>query len=97
MNKGCYRGQETVAKVFNLGHPPRRLVLLHLDGSSVDLPKHGSPVFNEGKEIGFIGSVARHHELGPIALAVIKRTTPADAVLTTEGISASQEILVPIE
>jgi folate-binding protein YgfZ len=97
MNKGCYRGQETVAKVFNLGHPPRRLVLLHLDGSSVDLPKHGSPVFNQGKEIGFIGSVARHHELGPIALAVIKRTTPADAVLMTEGISASQEILVPIE
>ncbi|MBM3721245.1 MAG: folate-binding protein YgfZ [Actinobacteria bacterium] len=97
MNKGCYRGQETVAKVFNLGHPPRRLVLLHLDGSSVDLPKHGSPVSNEGKEIGFIGSVARHHELGPIALAVIKRTTPADAVLMAEGISASQEILVPIE
>jgi folate-binding protein YgfZ len=97
MNKGCYRGQETVAKVFNLGHPPRRLVLLHLDGSSVDLPKHGSPVSYEGKEIGFIGSVARHHELGPIALAVIKRTTPADAVLMTEGISASQEILVPIE
>ena len=97
MNKGCYRGQETVAKVFNLGHPPRRLVLLHLDGSSVDLPKHGSPVSYEGQEIGFIGSVARHHELGPIALAVIKRTTPADAVLMTEGISASQEILVPIE
>lgn len=97
MNKGCYRGQETVAKVFNLGHPPRRLVLLHLDGSSVDLPKHGSPVSNEGKEIGFIGSVARHHELGPIALAVIKRTTPAEAVLMAEGISASQEILVPIE
>ena len=97
MNKGCYRGQETVAKVFNLGHPPRRLVLLHLDGSSVDLPKHGSPVSYEGKEIGCIGSVARHHELGPIALAVIKRTTPADAVLMTEGISASQEILVPIE
>jgi folate-binding protein YgfZ len=69
MNKGCYRGQETVAKVFNLGHPPRRLVLLHLDGSSVDLPKHGNPVTFEGKEIGFVGSVARHHELGPIALA----------------------------
>ncbi|NDB50297.1 MAG: folate-binding protein, partial [Actinobacteria bacterium] len=71
MNKGCYRGQETVAKVFNLGHPPRRLVLLHLDGSSVDLPKHGDPVTFEGKEVGFVGSVARHHELGPIALAVI--------------------------
>ena len=97
MNKGCYRGQETVAKVFNLGHPPRRLVLLHLDGSSVDLPKHGDPVTFEGKEIGFVGSVARHHELGPIALAVIKRTTPADAVLMADGVAANQEILVPIE
>ena len=97
MNKGCYRGQETVAKVFNLGHPPRRLVLLHLDGSSVDLPKHGDPVTFEGKEVGFVGSVARHHELGPIALAVIKRTTPADAVLMADGVAANQEILVPIE
>jgi len=97
MNKGCYRGQETVAKVFNLGHPPRRLVLLHLDGSSVDLPKHGDSVSHEGKEIGFIGSVARHHELGPIALAIIKRTTSADAVLVADGVAANQEILVPIE
>jgi folate-binding protein YgfZ len=97
MNKGCYRGQETVAKVFNLGHPPRRLVLLHLDGSSVDLPKHGSPVLFDGKEIGFVGSVARHHELGPIALAVIKRTVPGDALLSADGVAANQEILVPIE
>ena len=97
MNKGCYRGQETVAKVFNLGHPPRRLVLLHLDGSSVDIPSHGDAVMYEGKEIGFVGSIARHYELGPIALAVIKRMTPADAVLEVKGIPANQEILVPID
>ncbi len=97
MNKGCYRGQETVAKVFNLGHPPRRLVLLHLDGSAVDIPSHGDPVIYEGKEIGFVGSVARHYELGPIALAVIKRMTPADAVLEVKGIPANQEILVPLD
>lgn len=97
MNKGCYRGQETVAKVFNLGHPPRRLVLLHLDGSAVDIPSHGDPVVYEGKEIGFVGSVARHYELGPIALAVIKRMTPADAVLEVKGIPANQEILVPLD
>jgi folate-binding protein YgfZ len=95
--KGCYRGQETVAKVFNLGHPPRRLVLLHLDGSSVELPKSGTPVLSDGKEIGFIGTVARHFELGPIALALIKRMTPAEAVLTINGIPATQEILVPVE
>lgn len=97
MAKGCYRGQETVAKVFNLGHPPRRLVLLHLDGSSVDLPKSGSSVELDGKEIGFVGSVARHHELGPIALALVKRMTPAEAVLNVSGVAATQEILVPVE
>jgi folate-binding protein YgfZ len=89
MNKGCYRGQETVAKVFNLGQPPRKLVLLHLDGSMVAMPEHGTKVFHGDKEVGFIGSMARHYELGPIALAVIKRNTPSDAVLVAEGVSAS--------
>ncbi len=97
MNKGCYRGQETVAKVFNLGHPPRRLVLLHLDGSMVVMPNHGSKVEYDGKEIGFIGTVARHYELGPIALAVIKRNVPIDATLISEGVPATQEVLVPAE
>ena len=91
MNKGCYRGQETVAKVFNLGQPPRRLVLLHLDGSMVAMPGHGAKVELDGKESGFIGTMARHYELGPIALAVIKRNTPMDAVLSVEGVLASQE------
>ena len=97
MNKGCYRGQETVAKVFNLGHPPRRLVLLHLDGSNVELPKHGDAVYLDGKEVGTLGTVARHYELGPIALALVKRNTPPTSTLTVAGIAASQEILVPVE
>ena len=97
MKKGCYPGQETVAKVFNLGHPPRRLVLLHLDGSDVKIPAHGSPVFNGETEVGFVGTVARHYELGTIALAIIKRTVPANATLHIEGIPAAQEILVPVE
>lgn len=97
MNKGCYRGQETVAKVFNLGHPPRRLVLLHLDGTMVHMPEHGAKVTLGGKEIGFIGSMARHYELGPIALAVIKRTIPVDVTLDIDGVSATQEVLVPAE
>ena len=94
MNKGCYRGQETVAKVFNLGRPPRRLVLLHLDGSMVHMPEHGAKVTLAGKEIGVIGSMARHYELGPIALAVIKRNIPVDATLDIDGVSATQEVLV---
>jgi folate-binding protein YgfZ len=93
MNKGCYRGQETVAKVFNLGQPPRRFVLLHLDGSMVALPEHGAKVMLDDKEVGYLGTVARHYELGPIALAVIKRNVPLDATLSCEGVNASQEEL----
>lgn len=97
MNKGCYRGQETVAKVFNLGAPPRRLVLLHLDGSMVHMPEHGAKVMARDKEVGFIGSMARHYELGPIALAVIKRTVPTDLTLDIDGVAATQEVLVSAE
>ena len=94
MQKGCYRGQETVAKVFNLGQPPRKLVLLHLDGSMVAMPENGAKLFHNEKEVGYIGTLARHYELGPIALAVIKRNTPTDAVLVADGVSASMEELL---
>ncbi len=94
MNKGCYRGQETVAKIYNLGKPPRRLVMLHLDGHAVVMPPSGSPVMNGENQVGFLGTVARHHELGPIALAIVKRNTPVDAQLTVEGVAASQQIIV---
>jgi tRNA-modifying protein YgfZ len=94
MKKGCYRGQETVAKIFNLGNPPRRLVMLHLDGSDVGFPASGTKVENDGVVVGFIGTVARHHELGTIALAIVKRNTPTDATLTIDGIPANQEVIV---
>src|SRR5713101_5247258 len=81
LSKGCYRGQETVARVHNLGHPPRRLVFLHMDGSDDALPAHGDPVELAGTRVGFVGSAARHYELGPIALGLIKRTVPVDAGL----------------
>jgi hypothetical protein len=95
LNKGCYRGQETVARVHNLGHPPRRLVFLHLDGSEDRLPAHGDPVVAGGAEVGFVGSAARHYELGPIALALVKRTVAVDATLLADGIPAAQEVIVP--
>jgi tRNA-modifying protein YgfZ len=95
LNKGCYRGQETVARVHNLGHPPRRLVFLHLDGSEDRLPAHGDPVLLGDAGVGFIGSAARHYELGPIALALVKRTVPVDATLLAAGIPAAQEVIVP--
>ncbi len=95
MKKGCYPGQETVTKVFNLGKPPRRLVMLHLDGSDVAFPPVGSKVENNGVVVGFLGTIARHHELGTIALAVIKRNTPVEATLSVEGVPASQQVIVP--
>jgi len=95
LTKGCYRGQETVARVHNLGHPPRRLVFLHLDGSEDRLPGHGDPVTRDDTPVGFTGSVARHYELGPIGLALIKRTVPVDAPLRAGGVPAAQEVIVP--
>ncbi|NAZ81434.1 folate-binding protein, partial [Kineococcus sp. R8] len=81
LHKGCYRGQETVAKVHNLGRPPRRLVLLHLDGSGHDLPAPGDDVVAGDKRVGAVTTAARHHELGPVALALVKRSLPLDAAL----------------
>ncbi|WP_053206182.1 YgfZ/GcvT domain-containing protein [Jiangella muralis] len=97
LDKGCYRGQETVARVHTLGRPPRRLVLLHLDGSVDTLPEHGDPVELDGRTVGTVGSAARHHELGPIALAVLKRNTPVDAQLLAGGVAAAQEVVVDPE
>lgn len=89
LDKGCYRGQETVARVHNLGRPPRRLVMLHLDGSTDALPAHGDPVRDGERQVGFVGTAVRHFELGPIALALVKRSTPDDAVLRAGDVPAS--------
>ncbi|MGN9795569.1 CAF17-like 4Fe-4S cluster assembly/insertion protein YgfZ [Streptomyces sp. OZ13] len=99
LQKGCYRGQETVARVHNLGKPPRRLVFLHLDGSEVHLPPPGTPVRlasdgAEGRQVGFVTTSARHYELGPIALALVKRNVPVDAELLAGDTAAAQETVV---
>ncbi|MGX5697893.1 CAF17-like 4Fe-4S cluster assembly/insertion protein YgfZ [Agromyces soli] len=114
LHKGCYKGQETVAKVLNLGRPPRRLVLLHLDGSDTVLPVHGDPVVGvkvrpepaegeapERKNVGQVTSSAMHYELGPIALAVVKRAVPAALELIVEShgidVAAAQVEIVPAD
>jgi folate-binding protein YgfZ len=101
LSKGCYRGQETVAKVHNLGHPPRRLVLLHLDGSDAVLPAAGAEVSLGDRVVGRVTSSARHFEFGPIALAVVKRGIDPDATLTVDAdgvvVAAAQEVIVPPE
>ncbi len=96
--KGCYKGQETIARVHNLGHPPRRLTFLHLDGSQHTLPAPGSPVISEGRTVGRVTSVGHHYEMGPIALAVLKRSVDASADLLVqdgeERYAAGQEVIV---
>lgn len=84
LDKGCYRGQETVARVHNLGRPPRMLVLVHLDGSA-ERPQTGDPLLAEGRAVGRLGTVVEHVDQGPIALALLKRNTPAETELVTGG------------
>jgi hypothetical protein len=92
LDKGCYRGQETVARVHNLGKPPRRMVLVHLDGSSEQLPAQGTPVSNGERQVGFVGTAVRHYELGPIALAVVKRNVADDVKLDIAGSAAAIDV-----
>lgn len=96
LHKGCYRGQETIARVHNLGRPPRRLVFLHLDGSGHVLPDDGAELAKTPGErpVGRITTVARHVDDGPIALAVIKRNTPVDIQLYAGEIAAAQTPIV---
>lgn len=108
LTKGCYRGQETIAKVHNLGHPPRRLTLLHLDGSDGDLPVGGALVFvapaqpgerdENARPVGRITRSALHHEWGGIALALLKRSVSEDAELEVRlGGESEDGSIAPIE
>ncbi|MDR3070305.1 MAG: folate-binding protein [Propionibacteriaceae bacterium] len=94
LRKGCYPGQETVAKVFNIGKPPRRLTLLHLDGSEDALPEVGADVLFEGEAVGRMGTSERHYELGPVGLALLKRDLPLEAQIEVGGIAAAQQKIV---
>ena len=95
--KGCYRGQETVAKVHNVGKPPRRMVLLHLDGSVEIRPETGDPVFQGDRKVGRVGSVVIHHELGPVALALLKRSAPVDAELLAGDPEQERQVAAAVD
>jgi len=94
LHKGCYRGQETIARVHNLGRPPRRLVFLQLDGSGHTIPERGAALVLGDRQVGFVTSIARHYEDGPVALGLVKRNTPVDATLLADGVAAAQEVVV---
>lgn len=99
LSKGCYTGQETVAKIHNVGHPPRRLVRLHLDGSDSVFAEAGDPVLLDGEQVGVVTTAGNHFEDGPVALARVKRTVPVDAALVVDRdghpLAANQEVIVP--
>jgi folate-binding protein YgfZ len=94
LDKGCYRGQETVARVHNLGRPPRRLVFGYLDGTADELPPPHTPIELDAKTVGYLGTAVQHAELGPVALAVIKRQVPDDAKLVVDGMAMRAERVV---
>ncbi|MFC5369650.1 YgfZ/GcvT domain-containing protein [Arcanobacterium bovis] len=97
LNKGCYRGQETVAKLVNLGRPPRRFTYLYLEGPEGDLPAPGTEVFRGERRVGVLTSVARDFEEGPVGLALIKRSTPVSDQLRVGDFVAVQEEIVSAE
>jgi hypothetical protein len=97
LEKGCYRGQETVARVHTLGRPPRRLTLLHFDGSENRMPDVGAEIHLDGRVVGRMGTSARHFEFGPIGLGLVKRSVPLEATLSVDGLVATQEVVVDPE
>ncbi|MFT0847335.1 folate-binding protein [Actinomycetaceae bacterium L2_0104] len=97
LHKGCYRGQETVAKLVNLGRPPRRLTLLYLEGPADELPARGDVVKLGERAVGVVTSAVRHFEDGPLALALLRRNAATDAVVSIGNFQASQQEIVTPE
>ena len=97
LDKGCYAGQESVARIINLGRPPRRLTFLQLDGSGEGLPQPGTAIWLNGRQVGVLTSVANHFEMGPIGLGLVKRGLDPAAQLTVGGVDALQELIVPVD
>jgi hypothetical protein len=99
LSKGCYPGQETVSKIHNVGHPPRRLVRLHLDGSESVFAEAGDLVMLNGDVVGTVTTAGNHFDDGPVALAVIKRTVDVTTELIVmhdeHPLAATQDVLVP--
>ncbi len=91
LEKGCYRGQETVARVENLGRSPRLLVMLHLDGSAPETPAPGTDLTLNGRKVGRLGTVVQDCDFGPIALGLVKRSALDAGELLAGGVSLSVE------
>lgn len=98
LEKGCYRGQETVARVENSGRSPRVLVLLHLDGSAPTMPSPGADIQVKGRRVGKLGTVIDDCDYGPIALGIIKRSALDAGQVNIGDVAASIDAdSIPVE
>jgi folate-binding protein YgfZ len=87
--KGCYVGQETVARLFYRGKPNRHLRGLRLSGAAAT----GDPLRLGEKEVGRLGTVVVSPTFGPIALAIVRReASPGDTLAVGDG-GVSAEIV----
>jgi folate-binding protein YgfZ len=86
--KGCYPGQEPVARLHYRGHPNRALRVLALEGG--ELPVYDAELMLEGKVVGRVTSAAHDPEHGIVALAYVRREVPAEAVLTLGDTTVTQ-------
>jgi folate-binding protein YgfZ len=76
-SKGCYPGQEPVARLHFRGHPNRGLRVLELD----QLPEHNAPLLHDGREVGRVTSAARRADGTVVGLAYVRTEVPDDAPL----------------
>lgn len=86
--KGCYPGQEPVARLHHRGHPNRGLRVVALEVG--ELPPYDAELTLEGKVVGRITSAAPDPDHGIVALAYVRREVSTDAVLAVAGGSARQ-------
>lgn len=85
--KGCYIGQETVARLHYKGKPNR-----HLRGLALDEPvTAGSPVTNSDRELGRVGTAVLSPAHGPIALAILRREVEPGDTVVIESVDGSAE------
>ena len=97
LDKGCYRGQETVARVHTLGRPPRRLTLLHLDGTENRLPRAGTDLLLDGRTVGLGRQLRPPPRARPDRAGAGQAQRAARRHLDADGMPAAQEIVVDPE
>jgi len=92
--KGCYVGQETVARLFYRGKPNRHLRGLRLSGPAApgDTLRHGE------KEVGRVGTTVLSPTFGPIALAIVRREAePGETLAVGEAGTSAEVVELPFE